>query len=81
MHWLSTHSLSLHCISLQKDNLARCVTDGGMSNNNANEQKSVPNAECLDPGATEIMDVTEEWVETEDTDSKIEYAGPQIYSP
>ena len=61
-------SIDIHLI--QKDNLARCVTGGSMSNNNANEQNSVSDAEWLDPGITEIMDITEEWVDTENVDSK-----------
>ena len=39
-----------------------------MSNNNANEQSSVSDAEQVDPEVSEIMDVTEEWVETENID-------------
>ena len=54
----------------QKDNLGRCVADGGMSDNNANGQSSVSDAEQVDPEVTEIMDVSEEWVDTENTDSK-----------
>ena len=51
-----------------------------MSDNNANVQSSVSDAEHVDPEATEIMDVTEEWVDTENIDSKkFECAGPQIY--
>ena len=42
-----------------------------MSDNNANEHSSVSDAEQIDPETTEIMDVTEEWVDTENTDSKI----------
>ena len=45
---------------IQQNNLARCVTGGGMSDNNANEQSSVSNTEQTDPEVTEIMDVTEE---------------------
>ena len=41
------------------------------NDNNANEQNSVSDTECLDPEVTEIMDVTEEWVDTENIDSKI----------
>ena len=36
-------SMDIHPI--QKGNLARCITGGGMSNNNANEQKSVSDVE------------------------------------
>ena len=36
-------SIEIH--QIQKDNLARCVTGDGMSNNNANEQSSVSDAE------------------------------------
>ena len=42
-----------------------------MSENNANVQSFVSDAEQVDPEATEIMDVTEEWVDTENIDSKI----------
>ena len=64
---------------IQQNNLARCVTGGGMSNNNnANEQSSVSDAEQVDPEATEIMDVTEEWVDTENIDSKnLNVQGPK----
>ena len=55
---------------IQQNNLARCVTDGGMCDNNANVQSSVSDAEQVDPEATEIMDVTEERVDTENIDSK-----------
>ena len=55
---------------IQQNSLARCVTGGGMSDNNANEQGSVSDAEQVHPEATEIMDVTEEWVDTENIDSK-----------
>ena len=56
---------------IQQNNLAKCVTGGGMSNNNnANEQSSVSDAEQLDLETTEIMDVTEGWVDTENIDSK-----------
>ena len=51
--------------------MARCVTDGGMSDNNANGQSSVSDAEQVDPEATEIMDITEEWVDTETLIQKI----------
>ena len=55
---------------IQKDNLARCIAGGGMSDNknNANWQSSVSDAEQADPEVTEIMDVTEEWVNTENID-------------
>ena len=56
---------------IQQNNLARCVTGGDMSNNNANEQSSVSDAEQVDPEVTEIMDVTDEWVDRENIDSKI----------
>ena len=36
-------SMDIH--QIQKDHLGRCVTGGGMSNKNANEQKSVSDAE------------------------------------
>ena len=36
-----------------------------MSRNNASEQSSVSDAEQVDPEVTGIMDVTEEWVDTE----------------
>ena len=36
---------SIDICQIQKDNLARCVTGGDMSNNNANEQSSVSDAE------------------------------------
>ena len=68
---------------IQRDNLARCVTGGDMSDNdnNANEQNSVSDTECLDPGVTEIIDVTEEWADTENIDlKKIECERHQIYS-
>ena len=56
---------------IQQNNLAKCETGGGMSNNNnANEQSSVSDAEQLDLETTEIMDVTEGWVDTENIDSK-----------
>ena len=41
-----------------------------MCDNNANVQSSVSDAEQVDPEATEIMDVTEERVDTENIDSK-----------
>ena len=64
----------------QKDNLARCLTDGGMSSNNANEQRSVSDAEQVDPEVTEIIDVTEEWVDTENIDSKnLNVQAPNIF--
>ena len=56
---------------IQQNYLARCVAGGDMSddnNNNANEQNSVSDTECLDPEVTEIMDITEEWVDTENID-------------
>ena len=56
--------IDIHQIQ-QKDNLARCIRDGGMSDNNVNEVGSVSDAEQVDPEVTEIMDVTEEWVGTE----------------
>ena len=59
---------SMDIQQIQKDNLAKCVTGGCKSNDNANEQTSVSDAEWLDPGTTEIMDVTEEWVDTENID-------------
>ena len=73
-------SMDIH--QIQEDNLARCVTSCGMSNNNANEQNSVSDAEWLDPGVTEIMDVTEEWVDTENIDSKnLNVQGPKYIHP
>ena len=58
---------------IQQNNLARYVAGGDMSgdDNNASEQNSVSDTECLDPEVTEIMDVTEEWVDTENIDEKI----------
>ena len=41
-----------------------------MSDNNANRQSSVSDAEQVDPEVTGIIDVTEEWVDTENIDSK-----------
>ena len=60
-----------------------CVTGGGMSNNNnANEQSSVSDAEQVDPEAAEIMDATEEWVDTENIDSKnLNVQGPTYIHP
>ena len=74
-------SMDIH--QMQKDNLARCIIGGGMSNNNnANVQKSVWDAEWLDPETTEIMDVTEEWVDTENIDSKnLNVHGPKCIHP
>ena len=67
---------------IQQNNLARCVTDGGMSDNNATGQSSVSDAEQVDPEATEIMDVTEEWVDTENIDSKnLNVQGPKYIHP
>ena len=66
----------------QKENMARCLADGGMSGNNANEQSSVSDAEQVDPEVTEIMDVTEEWVDTENIDSKyLNMQGPKYIHP
>ena len=47
-----------------------CVAGCDMSDddNNSNEQNSVSDTGCLDPEVTEIMDVTEEWVDTENFD-------------
>ena len=42
-----------------------------MSGNNANEENIVSDTECVDPEVAEIMDATEEWVDTENIDSKI----------
>ena len=36
---------SMDIYPMLKDNLDRCITGGGMSNNNANVQKSVSDAE------------------------------------
>ena len=57
---------------IQQINLARCVAGGDVSDNdnNINDQNSVSYIECLDPDITEIMDVTEERVDTEIIDSK-----------
>ena len=52
------------------------------NDNNANEQNSVSDTECLDPEVTEIMDVTEEWVDTENIDSKnLNVQGPKYIHP
>ena len=76
-----TKHIDIHQIQ-QKDNLARCVADGGMSDNNANGQSSVSDAEQVDPQVTEIMDVTEEWVDTENIDSKNwNVQGPKCVHP
>ena len=66
-----TENIDIH--QIQKDNLARCVAGGDMSDNdnNANGQSSVSDAEQKDPEVTEIMDVTGEWVDTGNIDSKI----------
>ena len=67
---------------VQQNNLARCVTDGGMSDNNANGHSSVSDAEQVDPETTEILDVTEEWVDTENIDSKnLNVQGPKYIHP
>ena len=53
-----------------------------MSDNKANGQCSVSDAEQVDPEATEIMDVTEEWVDTENIDSKnLNVQGPKYIHP
>ena len=41
-----------------------------MSGNNASEQSSLSDTEQVDPEVTEIMDVTEVWVDMENIDSK-----------
>ena len=63
-------SIDIH--QIPQDNLVRCVPGGDMSDNdnNANEQNSVSDTGCLDSEVTEIMDVTEEWVDTQNIDSK-----------
>ena len=67
---------------IQQNNLARCVTGRGMSDNNANEQGCVSDAEQVHPEVTEIMDVTEEWVNTENIDSKnLNVQGPKYIHP
>ena len=72
---VSIENIDIH--QIQKNNLARCVTDVVMSDN-ANGQSSVSDAEQVDPEATEIMDVTEEWVDTENIDSKnLNVQGPK----
>ena len=66
----------------QKDNLAWCLADGGMSGNNTNEQSSVSDAEQVDPEITEIMHATEEWVDTDSIDSKnLNVWGPKYIHP
>ena len=53
-----------------------------MSDNNANGQSCVSDAEQVDPEVTEIMDVTEEWVDTENIDSKnLNVQGPKYIPP
>ena len=53
-----------------------------LSDNNANKQGSVSDAEQVDPQVTEIMDVTEEWVDTENIDSKsLNVQGPKYIHP
>ena len=43
---------------------------------------SVSDAEQVDPETTEIMDVTEEWVDTENIDSKnLNVQGPKYIHP
>ena len=69
-HRFFIEHIDIHQIQ-QKDNLTRCFADGGMSANNANMQSSVSDAEQVDPEVTEIMDVTEECMDTENIDSKI----------
>ena len=50
------------------------------NDNNANEQNSISGTECLDPEVTEIMNVTEEWVDTENIDSKnLNVQAPNIF--
>ena len=52
------------------------------NDNNANERNSVSDTECLDPEVTEIMDVTEEWVDTANIDSKnLNVQGPNYIHP
>ena len=52
------------------------------NDNNANDQNSVSDTECLDPEVTEIMDVTEEWVDTANIDSKnLNVQGPNYIHP
>ena len=53
-----------------------------MSGNNANEQNSASDAEKVDSQVTEIMNVTEEWVHTENIDSKnLNVQGPKYIHP
>ena len=56
---------------IQQGNLARCAAGDHMSDKNDNEQNSVSDVEKQDPEVTEIMNVTEEWVDTDNIDSKI----------
>ena len=52
------------------------------NHNNANEQNYDSDAECLYLEVTEIMDVTEEWVDTENIDSKnLNVQGPKYIHP
>ena len=46
--------IDIHQIQ-QKDNLARCIAGGGMSDNNASGQSFVSDAEQVDPEVTEIL--------------------------
>ena len=53
-----------------------------MSDNKANGQSSISDAEQVDPEVTEIMDITEEWVDTENIDSKnMNVQGPKYIHP
>ena len=73
-------SIDIH--QIQKGNLDRCVAGGGMSGNNANEQNSVSDAEWLDLEVTEIKDVAEEWLDTENIDSNnLHVQGPKYIHP
>ena len=50
--------------------------------NNAIMQISVSVTECIDPDVTEIMDATEEWVDTENINSNnLNVQGPKYFHP
>ena len=66
---------------IQQNSLTRCVAGGGMSDdNNVNRQSFVSYTEQIDSEVNDIMDVTEEWVDTENIYSKFwMHRAPNIF--
>ena len=75
-----TEELNIHPVQIRTLAMCESCTAEDVSNNKANRQDSILDAECLGLPESEMMDITEAWLDTENTATNISILTSEINS-